>query len=103
MNKQIQSMNKPVYRLQELIIAKYGEDNFALGCYLTGQWVKFFVGQHYLVGVFQWVYQLCNFCEGDEPEVLLRPQEAEALRQLFGLTSVEELYNEPEPVFSHGP
>lgn len=78
---------KPVYRLRELIIDKYGKQKFEQGCMFVAQWIRFadvvrITPQH-----------IVNFCAlQSETNVRLNNQQKEALRQLFGLISTADLY-----------
>lgn len=81
------------YRLEELILKKYGKAKFTLGCELVAQWMN--TG---LPKVNQWfsrhVMLYCNYQIG-----IIAPlsvADADKLMQLFGLQRVEELFTNPE-------
>jgi hypothetical protein len=76
------------YRLQQLIYQKYGIDRYALGCEIVARWVQFETRDKQFT--MEWIAAVCN--AKDISEVDLYEPEAEALRQLFGLQSTEELY-----------
>lgn len=81
------------YRLEELILKKYGVAKFTLGCELVMQWMN-----SSLPKVNNWqVHTVMNYCSYN-PEVTyqLTTAEADKLMQLFGLQRVEELFTQPE-------
>lgn len=82
---------KPVYRLRDLIKDKYGEKKFLQGCNYVAQWLAVSAQSRYKQ------YDIANLCAlMDEKNVGLTPIEKEALRQLFGLRSIEALYTSLE-------
>lgn len=86
-------MTKTTYRIRELIYAKYGESKFALGCEIVGRWVRYDTKDIQSGKINEWnaeyVQQMCNTVTGSN----MTYEEAESLRQLFGLSSVDDLYN----------
>jgi hypothetical protein len=81
------------YRLEQLILKKYGNAKFTLGCELVAQWMN--TG---LPKVNKWqAHTVINYCSYN-PEVThpLTTAEASKLMQLFGLQRVEELFTQPE-------
>lgn len=95
-------MSAKVYTLRSLIYTKYGEQKFALGCELVARWVKFEMrGCEKLQQRRCWsqelVLILCNLSHASwlynaNTEQWLSFEEAEALRQLFGLPTINQLY-----------
>ncbi len=72
---------KPFLILKELIVQKYGEEKFAFACEIVSQWVMFECKGH------TWftpekVQQLC--CARSESEIIIFPEEWNALHRLFG-------------------
>lgn len=86
-------MSKTTYRLRELIYQKYGEAKFALGCEIVGRWVSYDTKDIRSGKVKKWdadyVQLMCNTVTGSN----MTYEEAESLRQLFGLLTVDDLYN----------
>ncbi|MDP1763055.1 MAG: hypothetical protein Q8L07_04140 [Sediminibacterium sp.] len=84
-----------LYTLRKLIYQKYGEQKFALGCELVSRWVNFELRGISPKRVNRWTQQrvvdLCNAESGTN--ISFYYEEAEALRQLFGLQSINQLYN----------
>lgn len=78
------------YRLRHLIYQKYGEDKFALGCELVARWVRLDIDSSGVRWTAPMVLQLCNATT--KSNYPLYPNEGEALRRLFGLNSIEELF-----------
>ncbi len=79
-------MSKPALRLRELIEQKYGEDRFALGCYIVCRWMttpNFRCTVNLIEGY-------CNTKQGQS--VGLLPAGEEKLRKLFGLKNSADLY-----------
>ena len=86
-------MSKTTYRLRELIYQKYGESKFALGCEIVGRWVTYDTKDIHSSRIKLWtadyVNKMCNTSTGSN----LTYEEAESLRQLFGLKTIEDLYH----------
>lgn len=86
-------MSKPTYRLRELIYLKYGEAKFALGCEIVSRWVSYDIKDIRSGKLKKWnadhVQLMCNTVTGSN----MTYEEAESLRQLFGLSTVDDLYN----------
>ncbi|MEA3426547.1 MAG: hypothetical protein U9R46_09895 [Bacteroidota bacterium] len=90
--------NKTVFRIRELIYLKYGEAKLATACIIIAQWVNYecrdLKDPH--IRFIPWkdttVLMLCQQCGQNFP---MLPQEAEALRKLFGLKSIEEIFHQP--------
>lgn len=82
-----------LYRLEELILNKYGKAKFTLGCELVIQWMN--CG---LPKVNSWqphtVISYCSFNPEINPPLTV--EEADKLMKLFGLQRVEELFTQPE-------
>lgn len=81
------------YRLEELILKKYGKAKFSLGCELVASWMNTGLPK---VNTFtpQLVMLYCNYAIGVVAP--LTTAEADKLMQLFGLQRVEELFTQPE-------
>jgi hypothetical protein len=76
------------YTLKQLLYEKYGEERFSIACEITARWVQFETkNKHFNV---EWIQQLCNACDISEVEIY--SPAAEALRKLFGLKTIDELY-----------
>lgn len=82
---------KPTYRLKELIDAKYGASRFSTGCLIVAQWVYGQTGMYWTV---ETVETLCGIARTGQDEHLLTLREAEALRLLFNLHTVDELFTD---------
>lgn len=98
-------MSNPIYKLRDLINDKYGEDRFVLGCEITARWVTIETDQPCSTeDVQQWSdltvedskeHYNSLMSEATVPltHKFLTVDHAEALRQLFGLQSSRDLFN----------
>lgn len=84
-------MQQPIYTIQQLIIAKYGQEKFALGCEFVARWLNT-CKQGYWCG-----NDILTMCTTADYQFKLLPIEAEELRKLFGLQSIEQLYSNYVP------
>jgi len=76
------------YSLKQLMYEKYGEARYSLACEIVARWVQFETRNKHFNK--QWVENICNASDISDAE--LYPPAAEALRRLFGLKSIEELF-----------
>jgi Fe2+ or Zn2+ uptake regulation protein len=77
-----------MYTLKKLMYEKYGEDRFALACEIVSRWVRFETKNQEHDAI--WICRMCNAHADSEFDL---PQDvAEALRRLFGLKTIEELF-----------
>ena len=71
---------------------KYGAAKFSVGCIMIANWVNFELRNIPVSKVKKWnagkVNQMCNALS----EESMVYEEAEALRQIFGLQSINDLY-----------
>jgi hypothetical protein len=89
-------ISEPVYTLRHLIYQKYGEQKFALGCELISRWVKFELRGLDKKLISKWTPEKVNhLCNATKLNSDLVYEEAEALRQIFGLSSINQLYTQP--------
>lgn len=81
------------YRLEQLILKKYGTAKFTLGCELVMQWMN--CG---LPKVKEWkIHTVITYCSyNPDTYAPIAVEEADKLMQLFGLQRVEELFTLPE-------
>ena len=90
-------MNKPVYTLRQLMYKKYTEAKFATGCEIVARWVNFELHDVPAKKFQRWTQQhvvdLCNQIRSPTHEFYY--EEAEALRQIFGLQTINQLYTQP--------
>jgi len=82
-------MSQPAYKLKELIIKKYGEEKFALGREMAAQWLR---GSTGILWRAEDILEFSNTTNDKK----LSFREEELLRKLFGLETVEEIYNKPK-------
>lgn len=78
---------KPVYRLRDLIIDKYGKSKYRLGCDTVARWLNIYSGKTYTADS---IYSLSHL--QSEDKFMLSIDEKEALRKLFGLRTTDALY-----------
>lgn len=80
-------MSKPAYRLKHLILRKYGEEKYELGCQLVAQ----FVGQGSKA---EWTaIKIHKLCETGESQ-FIDIRDKQKLKQLFGVENFSEFYTE---------
>jgi hypothetical protein len=99
-------VNTPLYRIRDLMIEKYSEEKFELGCLVVARWVTGgkpklmtnFKPQH-LAWTTERVKEMCVATSFDE--FPLSHIEAELLRRLFGLRTCTDLFTfvETTPAF----
>lgn len=91
-------MHTPYYRLKELIIEKYGEEKFDVGCELVARWLSFATKEKVNEG---WLEVMCD--RTDQPDMYFQftGDQAHALKQLFKLNTFSELYTYPETTPSY--
>ncbi len=82
-------MSEPIYKLKQPIIKKYGQEKFSLGCEIVAQWLCGYTGVLWRT---EDIIELCNTSNLQK----LSSEEEELLRKLFGLQTVEEIYNKPK-------
>lgn len=75
------------YALKELITKKYGEEKFYIGCFIVAQYLQFLKLNYWTAD------DIKDMCDSTEYTFVLQLPEAEALTKLFGLQTVEQLYN----------
>lgn len=82
------------YRLRELMYSKYGKQKFATACIIVAQWINF--EHRNQKPIRKWspddVQRMASSTKEDS--FPLTPRAAEAIRQLFGLQSTEEIFND---------
>lgn len=84
----------PFYRLEQLIIEKYGEDKIITGRALVASWVRATTKEKVDAN---WVQLICKTSEAHPiPVYTLSGTQAKALKSLFKLDSYKELYTVPE-------
>ncbi|MDP1763450.1 MAG: hypothetical protein Q8L07_06125 [Sediminibacterium sp.] len=71
---------------------KYSVQKFALGCEIVARWVRHATGNSIWTSIR--VEMMCNITYS--MQLPLFKEEAEALRKLFGLQSITELFTIPE-------
>jgi hypothetical protein len=76
------------YTIKQLMYEKYGEEKFAVACEIVGRWVQFETKNKFFNA--DWILKLCN--AGEMTEVEMYEPAAEALRKLFGLKTIDELF-----------
>lgn len=76
------------YTLKQLMFEKYGEDRFSLACEIVARWVQFETKQKHFTK--EWVEKICNASDISDAEIYMPA--AEALRRLFGLRTIEQLF-----------
>lgn len=89
--------NPPIYTLRQLMYQKYKEKKFALGCELVARWVNFELRDIPVKRIPRWTQQhvvdMCNQYTIHSRSFYY--EEAEALRKIFGLSNINQLYNQP--------
>jgi len=73
------------YCLSKLIVEKYGYAKYAIGCEIVARWVTHDTKENWTL---EKVLSMCSTEQG----LPLTPAEAEALRRLFGLKSIMDIY-----------
>jgi len=77
------------YAIKQLLYKKYGEEKYAIACEISARWVAFETkNKNYKL---ENILLLCNASKDSDCEMSY--QEALALKKLFGLKTIEELYN----------
>lgn len=83
---------KLTYRLRELMYSKYSEQKFAVACEIVARWVAFDT-KNYKQWTAEYILQLCNQNSRTRKISAITPKVANSLKKLFGLKSIDDLYN----------
>jgi hypothetical protein len=89
LNSKVIVMTETVYRLNELITKKFGEENFAAGCDVVANLLR---GLNENFWIAEDIEEMCNITS---PTMKLTFTESRLLCKFFKLNDPEELFNSP--------